>query len=254
VETRGFDSLAVGEHTHIPVDAEAPAPPEMLRTFASQFDPYVALAAAAAVTRRIAVGTCVTVVPEHNPLGMAKAVASLDRLSGGRVFLGIGAGWSKEVEAHGVAFNDRWPATREYVLAMREIWRNEEPEFHGQFVDFGKSWSFPKPTTPEGPPILLGSQSRWSAGRVVDYCDGWLPNDRGDDVELGIELLRAACDEEGRAFDSLRIEVYLPEPTEKRLAELMKLGVHRVHLALPVQAKQQLPALDQYAELVSPLR
>jgi probable F420-dependent oxidoreductase len=226
----------------------------MLRVFASQFDPYVALAAAAAVTRRIELGTCVTLVPEHNPIGMAKAVASLDKISGGRVFLGIGAGWSKEVEAHGIAFKDRWPATREYVLAMREVWRNDEPEFHGRFINFGKSWSFPKPTTPEGPPILLGSQSRWSAPRVVDYCDGWLPNDRGDDVERGIEELRTACDRANRSFDSLRIEVYLPEPSERRLEELMELGVYRVHIALPVRAKQQIPALDSYAEMVSSVR
>lgn len=142
-KAHGFDSITFGEHTHIPVNRRpsAAAPPAALaRRFASQLDPFVAMTAAAVSTTTLHVGTPVALIPEHHPISMAKAIASLDQVSGGRLFLGIGAAWNEEVENHGVPFASRWAVTRERIAATRAIWKSDEPEFHGKYVDFDPIW------------------------------------------------------------------------------------------------------------------
>ena len=177
-EARGFESIFFPEHTHIPASRKTPWPggAELPREYAHTHDPFVALTAAAAVTRSIKLATGICLVTERDPILMAKQVASLDLLSGGRVVLGIGAGWNvEEMANHGVGFATRWKVTRERVLAMRRIWSDEAAEFHGEFVDFDPIWSYPKPAQQGGPPVLLGASSRWSWQRIAEYCDGWMP-------------------------------------------------------------------------------
>lgn len=154
MEQRGFESLFVTEHTHIPASRKSPWPGgrELPKEYWHTLDPYVALSAAAAVTTSLKVGTGITLVTEHDPIALAKQVASLDFISGGRVLLGVGAGWNAEEMAHhGVEFKDRWKVTRERVLAMRRIWTEEAPEFRGEHVNFEPLWSWPKPIQPGGP-------------------------------------------------------------------------------------------------------
>src|SRR5689334_2952188 len=190
VEERGLDSLFFPEHTHIPTSRRSPWPGggELPMEYSHTHDQFVALTAAAAATKRIKLGTGICLVIERDPILLAKEVASLDVLSNGRVILGIGGGWNaEEMENHGTNFKQRWKILRERVLAMREIWRNEKAEFHGEFVNFDSIWSWPKPVQAGGPPILLGSEAKRCFERVVDYCDGWIPiMRRGEQLKDGI--------------------------------------------------------------------
>ena len=151
---------------------------------------------------------------------------------------------------HGVPFADRWKITRERVLAMREIWTHDEPEYHGKHVDFAPLWSWPKPVQPGGPKILLGAGSKWSWDRVADYCDGWMPIDMHDDIEGGLVEIRAAYDRVGRSFDSFCWSA-ATAPEEARVSELLELGAERILLqVLSEPAEKVLPLLDSYAELM----
>jgi len=256
VEKRGFAALGLPEHTHIPTSRKTPylLGGDLPKEYWHSHDMVVSATAALAATSELEVGPTICLVTEHHPLTLAKAAASLDRLFNGRFFLGVGAGWNaEEMENHGTPFQDRWKVTRERVLAMRECWTTEEPEFHGEFVDFDPVWSYPKPVTPSGPPVLLGAGSKWTWDRVAEYCDGWIPLDGFNSVEDGREELRAACEKRGRDFDELRIEP-LGGHDEGRLTKLMELGVDRVFIGLPSQAPaEQETILDDYAKLVERL-
>ena len=177
-EAHGFESLFLPEHTHIPASRKSPWPggAELPRQYWHAHDPFVALSMAAAVTKTIKLGTGISLVTERDPILMAKQVASLDFLSNGRVQLGVGAGWNaEEMKNHGTPFADRWKILRERVLAMRQIWTEEEAEYHGEFVDFDKLWAYPKPVQAGGPPVLLGASSRFVYQRIAEYGDGWFP-------------------------------------------------------------------------------
>jgi probable F420-dependent oxidoreductase len=253
LEERGFESLFVTEHTHIPVSRLSPSyiPGDLPEQYWHVYDPFVALTAAAAVTTNLKVGTSVCLVTEHNPIGLAKQVASLDFLSGGRVIFGIGAGWNAEEMAdHGVPFKDRWKITRERVLAMREIWTNDEAEYHGEFVDFEPLWSWPKPAQAGGPPVLLGANSKWTYDRIAEYCDGWTAIDRMTDVADGLEQLRISAEKVGRPMSDFDITVSTaPEP--ERVEQLIELGVTRILFGAPSEpAETVLPLLDERAKLI----
>lgn len=258
VEERGLDSLFVTEHTHIPTSRKTPWPAgaDLPKEYWHTHDPFVALGAAAAVTERIRLGTGICLVVERDPIQLAKEVASLDRISNGRFILGIGAGWNQEeMENHGVAFATRWKLVREKVLAMRAIWSEDEPEFHGEFVDFDPIWSWPKPVQPGGPPILLGAQSKWAFDRVADYCDGWMPIALMGGIEEGVKQLRGACERAGRDFDSLHNAVFAAPPDEVACTALVEQGFQDLAFALPSKgADEILPLLDRYAELARKLR
>ncbi|MBO0832672.1 MAG: LLM class F420-dependent oxidoreductase [Actinobacteria bacterium] len=175
VEERGFDSLFCAEHTHIPVDSTR-ADGRPVRPYADTFDPFVVLAAAAAVTSRIKLGTAVCLVTERDPITLAKQVASLDVLSGGRFLFGVGAGWNRlEMANHGTDPRTRMALLADRVRAMREIWTTEEAEYHGQYVDFGPLWSWPKPLQRPHPPVLVGGNGPGTEDRVLDFGDEWLP-------------------------------------------------------------------------------
>jgi probable F420-dependent oxidoreductase len=263
-EERGFESLFVPEHTHIPVPRRTPwaGGPALPTEYWHTLDPLVALGAAAAVTTRIRLGTGIAIVPQRDPFTLAKEIASLDWLSGGRVLLGIGSGWNaEEMEDHGVAFRERWKVTRERVLAMRRLWTDERAEFHGTFVDFGPALAYPKPLQAGGPPVLLGAQSAYGYDRVVEYCDGWMPIfvpgvfEPGD----GVDRLRAAAERAGRRFESLSLSCYALNPfggppPDDFLRRLIDLGFTRIVLRIPsVAAADAIRALDEAAETVARL-
>jgi probable F420-dependent oxidoreductase len=253
VEERGFESLFVTEHTHIPVSRQSPSyiPGDLPREYWHTHDAFVALTAAAAVTTELKIGTGVCLVTEHNVMGLAKQVASLDYLSGGRFIFGIGAGWNAEEMAdHGVAFNDRWKITRERVLAMREIWTNDEAEYHGEFVDFEPLWSWPKPAQEGGPPILMGANSKWSYDRIADYCDGWLGLAGLTDPTGAIDKIRASAEKAGRPMSDFDITV-AGELNPENIEYLSELGVTRIVAQIPSETGDTvLPMLDGWAEII----
>jgi probable F420-dependent oxidoreductase len=178
-EERGFESLFFTEHTHIPVSRETPWPGggELPREYSHSYDPFVALSFAASVTERIRIGTGVCLVNQHDTIALAKAVASLDRLSGGRFLFGVGAGWNREeMGNHGVDPRRRFSSMRERVEAMKAIWTNDEAEYHGEHVDFDPVWCWPKPVQEPHPPVIVGGTGPKVIDRVLRYGDEWIPN------------------------------------------------------------------------------
>ena len=173
LEARGFESLFVCEHTHIPASRRSPFPGggPLPKRYAHTHDPFVALAFAAAATRRLKLGTGIALVPQRDPIVTAKSVASLDHLSGGRFIFGIGGGWNvEEMENHGARYDTRFKLLRERVLAMKELWSKEQAEFHGELVNFDPVWQYPKPKQTPHPPILLGGETDYTVrtrGRVL---------------------------------------------------------------------------------------
>ena len=170
VEERGLDALFLPEHTHIPVGSTSPFMPKGVvpEFYKRTYDPFVALAACAAVTERIKLATGICLITQRNPITLAKEIASLDMIANGRVILGVGAGWNiTEMENHGTQFETRWEVLRERIMAMKTIWQEDEPEFHGEYVDFDPMWSYPKPRQNGGPPIWIGANSKWAPERVA---------------------------------------------------------------------------------------
>ncbi|MBI4608255.1 MAG: LLM class F420-dependent oxidoreductase [Candidatus Rokubacteria bacterium] len=255
-EERGFESLWVPEHTHIPKSRRSPWPggPNLPKEYWHTHDPFVALAVAAAVTTRLKLGTGICLVIERDPITLAKEVASLDFLSSGRFIFGIGGGWNaEEMENHGTDFRKRWRVLRERILAMKEIWTKDEPEFHGEFVNFAPIWSFPKPVQKPHPPILLGVNTPNARQRVVEYCDGWLPLPaRAGDLAQGIADLRQRAEKAGRDPQSISVSVYAAKPEEGAVREYEKAGAERTVFMLPSPDRDKvLSLLDQHAKLAS---
>jgi len=175
-ERLGFESLFVPEHSHMPLATDFPLAPETPMVYKSMFDPFVALAAAAAVTENLKVGTSIALIPQRDPIHTAKEVATLDQISNGRVVLGIGAGWNEEeMEAHGTDPRTRFRLMREKVEAIKTLWTEEVAEYHGRHVEIPPTWQWPKPVQDPHPPILMGGAGANVLNRVVNYCDGWLP-------------------------------------------------------------------------------
>ncbi|MGH7916352.1 MAG: LLM class F420-dependent oxidoreductase [Candidatus Binataceae bacterium] len=211
LERLGFDSLWVPEHPILPVNPKTPFPqggpiPDI---YAHMSDQFVCLAMAAATTTKLRLVTGITLVPEHNPLVMAKQIATLDHFSGGRFEFGIGAGWLREEsELLGVDFPRRWTQTAEYVAAMRELWSKPEASYEGRYVKFPPVRSYPKTVQQPGPPVLLGSKDKNALKRVAQWGDGWFPN-RVDAAYMkeNLAALRRECDAIGRKFSELDITV-----------------------------------------------
>ena len=255
VEERGFECLFVPEHVHMPIDRDTPFPltadgslPEEYRRI---HDPFVALGAAAGATTEIKLGTGICLVTEHEPIALAKQIASLDLISGGRFLFGIGAGWlAEEMEPLGVRFADRWKVTDQRVAAMKEMWTRDEAEYRSEFVDIPKTAVIPKPVQQPHPPILLGAGSKWARQRVVDYCDGWLPNVPAPRfVERGVQDIQSRAAEAGRDFDTISINVFGADPEAK--AEYERMGVDRCIHRLPhAGADEVIAELDRLAKLV----
>ena len=255
VEERGFESLWLTEHTHIPVSRRTPWPggAELPREYSHTLDPFVALAAAAMVTTRLRLGTGICLVIERDPITTAKEVASLDLLSNGRFEFGIGGGWNvEEMENHGTAPKTRFRLLRERVLAMKEIWTREAAEFHGEFVNFDRIWSWPKPVQKPHPPVHLGGESGHTLQRVVEFGDGWFPRGRNAARILpGLEELRARAARAGRDMKTIAVSVFGARPDRQVLDTYRAAGITRAIFPLPSEGREKiLPLLDQYATLL----
>lgn len=252
-EERGFHSLYIPEHTHIPTSRRTPPPTgdAVLRDeYKRTLDPFVALAMAAAVTERLVVGTGICLVAQRDPIVTAKAVATLDRESGGRVVLGIGFGWNEDEAAdHGVAMKTRREQSREHVLAMQALWRDEVAEFHGDFVDLSPSWSWPKPVS--GPPVLIGGAAGPKLfAHIAEYADGWIPIG-GAGVRAALDDLKRACGERGRDVEAMRIVPFGTVPSPGKIEYYESIGIDEVVLRVPGGGTDQvLPLLDEYAALL----
>ncbi len=260
-EQNGFESLFFPEHTHIPASRLSPWPggADLPKEYWHTHDPFVGLAAAAAVTTDLKVGTGIALVTERDPILMAKQVATLDHISDGRLILGIGAGWNaEEMENHGTPFADRWKVLRERIFAMKAIWTDDAAEFHGDYVDFDPVWSYPKPKQEGGPPILLGAASKYMYKRIAEYCDGWFPIYQDEsraaatgatDYAESMRLTREAWDAAGRSV-SPNFTIFGVGPDPAAVERCLSYGFDRIVFALPpAGADQVLPLMEKYAEL-----
>ena len=254
-EARGFESLFVPEHTHIPTSRRSPWPggAALPKAYWHALDPFVSLTAAAAATSTLRIGTGICLLTERDPLITAKEVASLDLLSNGRVEFGIGAGWNaEEMENHGTVFETRFRLMTERARAIKTIWREEAPEFHGEFVDFGPVWSYPKPVQKPNPPVLIGGESIHTLRRVVAYGDGWFPRARGGfDPAANVARLQAVADAAERDMATLSISVSGAPADAEVLDRYREAGIDRAILILPsAGADAVLPVLDRHAQLL----
>ena len=255
VEQRGFESIWFPEHTHIPASRRTPWPGggDLPREYWHTYDPFIALTAAASATTRLRLGTGICLVIERDPIVTAKEVATLDKLSNGRVIFGIGGGWNaEEMENHGTDYKRRWRVLRERTLAMKEIWTKDEAEFHGEFVNFDPIWSFPKPVQKPHPPILMGGDRPTTFERVIEFCDGWMPIGlRLVNVEEKIAALRRRAEEADRDPSSISITIFAANADRKALNGLERAGVERaIFYAPPAGRDKVLPVLDRYVQVM----
>ncbi|MEZ0076776.1 LLM class F420-dependent oxidoreductase [Planotetraspora sp. GP83] len=257
VEQRGHEGLLFTEHTHIPI----PPGGEVLkddrgrvlpRRYWHTYDPFVACTAAGLATTRLRVGTGVCLVPQHEPISLAKTVASIDRLTGGRFDFGVGAGWNEpETRNHGVDPRRRFAVMKEHIEAMKRIWTDDEAEYHGEFVSFDPMWSYPKPAQWPHPPVLVGGMGPRVLERVLAYGDAWLPNYSPGILDRVAELFRLA-EEVGR-----RVKVMmLSAPSDPRvLEECEKAGVARVMAWLPSANLGRVErAMDEFENALAEMR
>ncbi len=251
-EARGFYSFYVPEHTHIPVSRRTPSPTgdEVLgEEYKRCLDPYVVLAAAAARTSRILLGTGVALVAQHDTISFAKQLASLDLISGGRLVLGIGYGWNREeMENHGIDVKRRRALVREKMLAMQELWSRQGAGFQGEFVSFEPSWMWPKPLQQPRPRVLIGgAPGPRLFEHIAEYADGWLPIG-GAGVKQALPALRRALEERGRNPEALHVVPMGIHPDRRKLDHYQSIGVTEAVLRLPSAARDVvLPVLDDFA-------
>ena len=259
VEARGFESLWFPEHSHIPTSRETPwggrpgAPP-LPEMYWRSHDQFVALAACAAVTSKIRLGTGITLVAQRDPLWLAKEVASLDMISGGRFELGVGYGWCvEEMRNHGLDYANRRAIMREKILLMKELWTKDEASFSGKYVNVEKSWAWPKPVQKPHPPIVMGGAAGpKTAAHVAEFCDGWMPIGGAYDVDGGWKAIQKACADIGRDPKTVTFGMfYAREATPDMIKAHADKGAIRGILPLPSEsADKVLPILENYAKLI----
>jgi probable F420-dependent oxidoreductase len=246
-EDAGFDALFFAEHTHIPAARDTPRPGdgELPPQYWHTHDPFVALATVAQTTERLRLGFGVCLITERDPIVTARAVASLDRLSGGRVEFGVGAGWNREeLRNHGTDPRRRFSVMRERVQAMQAIWTQDEASFHGEHVDFDRIWCWPKPVQRPHPPVLLGGLGEKVLDRVLDYGDCWMPN-RAAPAELAPRIA------ELRERAGRHVPVTYHGASPEAVEALQEAGVDRCLLQLPPgPAAEVLPIVERYARLL----
>ena len=258
-EELGFESIWCAEHPILPVHSDsrpASSPGGSIpESYAHYVDPFVSLARASSVASTIKLGTSITLVPERNPLLLAKEISTLDHISGGRFLFGIGAGWNREeTEIMGGDFDHRWTQTREAVLVMKELWGKEEAEFHGRYYDFPPVKSYPKPAQKPHPPVILGGMAKNVLKRTVAWGDGWLPNRvTPAQIEESRAMLDRLAAEAGRAPESITISVY-GQPADRDLIKAFHdAGANRVVVQRPEATNDEdamSAALERIAETV----
>ncbi len=252
-ETRGFESLWVPEHTHIPSSRATPFPykKELPQEYSHPLDPYVALAAVAAVTKTLRLGTGISLIVQRDPIALAKSVASLDHISHGRVDFGIGGGWNREEMAnHGTDFKTRWKLMRERTEALQAIWTQDAATYHGEFVNFDAIWSWPKPVQKPYPPILIGGDGERTFKRLVRYGDIWMPVSMSKaSLAPRMKELNAMAAEAGRG--PIPVHVMGCPDDQDVLLQYRDDGVERCVLWLPPAKEHVVMArLDKLAGLI----
>lgn len=250
VEARGYKSLWFPEHSHIPTSRKSPWPggPELPKWYYDTYDQFLALTAAAAVTKKIKLGTGVCLVVQRDPIYMAKEVATLDRLSNGRFLFGIGGGWNAEEMAdHGTTdFGSRFKLVRERIEAMKEIWTKSKPKYAGDMVKFDEMMQWPKPVQKPYPPIIVGGGFPHGARRAVAYANGWMPiGGRGGDTLSMIPPFVEMLKEKGRTLTDVPVTLFGVGMDVEAIKRARDAGVSRIVFGVPPEGKDKvLPLLD----------
>jgi probable F420-dependent oxidoreductase len=241
LEDTGFESLWYGEHSHIPMSRKSPYPPggDLPEPYKRIMDPYLALAAAAAATERLKLGTGVALLLERELFSQAKTIASLDRLSNGRLIIGAGVGWNVEEfeNATRLPWKRRYRALEETVAAQRLLFSEDAPEFHGELIDFDPVWFEPKPVQRGGPPVLFGAMGPMGIRHAARWADGWIPADVGmPDVDASLRDFRQQLENFGRDPDKIEITLVVLSPlTADLLQRYRDAGVHRCIVGVGVE-------------------
>jgi probable F420-dependent oxidoreductase len=255
IEERGFHSMWMPEHTHIPTSRKSPwgGGPELPQHYKDTLDPFLALTAAAMTTKRIKLATGICLIVERDPIHTAKEVATLDYLSKGRVILGVGGGWNaEEMGNHGTAYETRFELMRERIEAIKAIWTQDVAEYRGKFVDIEPMWCNPKPVQKPHPPILVGGAFPWGARRALEYGQGWMPlGGRDQDPFELLQRFRQMCAEAGRDPASMPMSVFAPKQELDTLKRLRDAGIERAVLTIPTApCDAALTSLDACAALM----
>ena len=258
-ELRGYDTILFTEHTHIPVKflRNDERGQKILKSYYWRaYDPFIASTIAAAWTTNIKIGTGVSLVLHHHPITLAKQVATIDQLSSGRFVFGIGSGWiPEEMKNHGVDYHTRYRFIQEQVQAMKRIWKEAEPEFKGEYVNFSKIKAFPKPIQSPHPPLIAGGGvGPKSLDFIARHCDGWMPIlgiPEWQKIKDGISNLHKRLDEIGRGPEALEFSIFAWSLPDRRMIEDMEImGIKKIILSLEAKSREEvLPILDKYASL-----
>ncbi len=261
LEARGFKSVWAPEHSHIPSSrlSQPASGGELGKQYYDVMDPFVTLTAAAMATKTLKVATGVCLVIQRDTIQTAKLVATIDQVSGGRFLFGIGGGWNQEEMAdHGTVFKTRFKRMREQIEAMRAIWTQSEPEYHGEIVDFPKMRTWPKPVQKPHPPVIVGGAFPHSARRAVRYGDGWVPNASRPgyaDVTEFLPQFRQMAADAGRDPAAIPVTIFGAPENLDRLKRYGVQGIARAVVTLPsAKAEEILPVLDRWAELIRQTR
>ena len=257
-ESRGFESVLFSEHTHIPVNfLKNDETGKALKSYYWQaYDPFTAATLAAASTATIKVGTGISLILQHDPITLAKQVATIDQISSGRFLFGIGSGWiAEEMGNHGVSYRTRFRFIQEHVQAMKRIWTEDEPEFSGEFINFSKIKSFPKPIQSPYPPLISGGSGPKSLEFIAHNCDGWMPIlglPEWDQIKDMISNLREDLDEIGKNPESFEFSIFAWSLPDQEIIDDMEVtGIKRVIITLEGKKREDvLPLLDEYASLI----
>ncbi|MDO9459104.1 MAG: LLM class F420-dependent oxidoreductase [Alphaproteobacteria bacterium] len=254
MEARGFESFWAPEHSHIPVSRKSPWPggPELPKPYYDVMDPFVALATAAAVTKKLKLATGICLVIQRDPIQTAKEICTLDTLSGGRFLFGVGAGWNAEEMAdHGTKFSERMDVMRERIDAIKLICSKSKPEYHGKHVNFEPFMTWPKSVQKPHPPVIVGGGYPHGAKRAAEYGDGWMPITGRDDVISCIPKFRQMLAERDRDPDTVEITVFGVMPDAEKIKPFRDAGVKRVVFGVPSEgAEAIIPRLDKMVEIM----
>ena len=263
LEQRGFESLWYGEHSHIPASRNTPYPPggEMPDPYKLMLDPYLSLMTAANATSTLRLGTGIALLMERDIFSQAKTIVTLDHLSGGRVMIGTGVGWNQEeyenINAH--PFNKRYAVLRETVAATRALWRDDEAEYHGKYIDFDPVWAYPKPLQAGGPPVFLGAMGPLGRRHAASWADGWYPVDVAmGDVAATLAAFREEVREAGRDAEEVEINIQIMDTSNlDKLKEYRDMGVQRATIGVSMDSwdkpEQVMPMIDRYAAVIPEL-
>ena len=263
LEERGFESLWYGEHSHIPCSRKTPYPPggEMPDPYKNMMDPYLSLMTAANATTRLRLGTGIALLMERDIFSQAKTIATLDRLSGGRVMIGTGVGWNQE-EFENVShypFNKRYKVMRETVEATRALWRDDEAGYQGEYVRFDPVWPGPKPLQEGGPKIFFGAMGPLGRKHAAAWADGWYPVDIAlGDVEATLSEFREEVKAAGRDPHDIEINIQIMDTGNlDKLKEYRDMGIQRATIGVATdlwdKPEAVMPMIDKYAEVIPEL-